>query len=129
VIVGEGVAIRRMLVEPVGQPGTGFALTVEIAASNPLVGLAPDIDVQLNLKMTRDIGNSMAVSGNLVGDGFPDCELFLRDAAGDSFLVFAYRTPYAEIAGPMGYLPGHNFRPMGRFSKSVRMTSIGLING
>jgi len=46
---------------------------VAIAAANPLVRYAPDIDLLLSLI----IGEDQSVHGTLVGDGFPNAEVFM----------------------------------------------------
>jgi hypothetical protein len=63
----------------------------------------------------------------VTADAFPNCEVFLRDAAGYSVLLHAFRTSGAEM-GPYKYLPPQNFRPMGTFARTLRMNSIGLID-
>jgi hypothetical protein len=127
VLEGQGIANQRTTVVPLGRPGQGFALVVEVAAGNPLVGMAADIDLQLSLRILKDGDQSLRVSGYVMGDAFPNCEVFLRDAAGDTLLLHYFRTKGNET-GPYEYLPGQNFRPMGGFGRSIRMNPIGLID-
>lgn len=100
---------------------------MQLAAGNPLVGLAADIDIQLNLRVMKERNNALKMSGNIMGDGFPNCEIFVRDAADDTFLIHAYRTPGGPL-GPYWYLSGQNFRLMGGFGKRLTMSPIGLID-
>jgi hypothetical protein len=126
IVEGLGIAKQKTVIQPIGR-GMGFIVSVEIAASNPLVGMAADIDVLLNLRVQRDPNETMRLIGNVMGDAFPNCEVFLRDAADDTLLLHAFRTDGGEF-GPYKYLLSHNFRPMGRFAKTIFMTEIGLIN-
>lgn len=126
VVTGRGNARFTILTEPVGRPGQGLAAAIHVWAGNPLVPIAPDIDVQLNLKLKKDVDTALLASGNLMGDAFPNSELFLRDATGRTSLLHAYRTP-GGIYGPFSYLPGSNTRPMGAFGKRLKTTSTGLL--
>ena len=49
------------------------AIVVNMAGSNPLVPGAPDIDVSLALR----VGPNGGFSGSLVGDAFPNAEVFV----------------------------------------------------
>jgi hypothetical protein len=120
-------ATERTTLQPMGRPGQGFALAVQVAAGNPLVGVAADIDVQLSMRANKIPDGGLWLSGNLTGDAFPNCEVFLRDAAGYSVLLHVFRTSGDEM-GPYKYLPGQNFRPMGTFARALRMNPIGLID-
>jgi hypothetical protein len=126
VVRGRGKAPQATNVAAIGRPGHGFALHAEVSAANPLVGMAADIDVQLNARLERAPG-SLRISGSLVGDAFPSAEIFLRDAAGNAILIHHFQTAGDEM-GPYHFLPGRNFRPMGRFSTAVPMNDIGLID-
>jgi hypothetical protein len=126
-VVGRGIPTQRTGFTAIGRPGHGFAVAVDLAGPNPLVGMAADIDIQLNMRVEKD-RNGLAVAGNLRGDGFPNAEVFLRDAAGDAVFVHTYETPGGADTGPYEYLPGHNFRMMGSFHKRIAITEIGLID-
>jgi hypothetical protein len=125
-VKGKGDARHETTVQPIGKPGHGFALNAHVSGANPLVGMAADIDVDLNARFERGEG-SLRVSGTLAGDAFPNAELFLRDATGGTFLLHHFQTPGNEM-GPYHYLPGRNLRPMGRFAHAIPMTTIGLID-
>jgi hypothetical protein len=124
---GQGIATQRTIVQPLGRPGQGFVLSVAVAAGNPLVGMAADIDLQLSLRLLKDWNQILRVVGNVTGDAFPNCEVFLRDAAGDTLLLHSFRTTGGGM-GPYKYLPGQNFRHMGGFGRSIKMNPIGLID-
>jgi hypothetical protein len=126
-VEAQAAATEQTTLQPMGRPGQGFVLAVQVAAGNPLVGIAADIDVQLSMRMNKVPGSGLWVSGNLTGDAFPNCEVFLRDAAGYSVLLHVFRTSGGEM-GPYKYLPGQNFRPMGTFARTLRMNPIGLID-
>jgi hypothetical protein len=112
---------------PVGRPGQGFALTGTLAGANPLIAGSPDIDVQVNLKVKKRDGR-LEFSGSLMGDAFPNAEVFVRDAAGDAMMLHTFETAGDSESGPMVYLPGDNRRPMGTFARSVLVSSIGLLD-
>lgn len=126
-IVGQAIATSRTTVQPTGRPGSGFVLNVELAASNPLVGMAADIDAQLNVKVFRARENVLGIGGNLTGDAFPNCEVFVRDASDETVMLHVFRTGGGGETGPYEYLPGNNTRPMGSFNRNVRMLKSGLI--
>jgi len=127
-IVGQGIATATTMVQPTGRQGSGFVLNVHLAASNPLVGMAADIDAELNAKVFRARENVLGFSGTLTGDAFPDCEVFVRDPSDETVMLHVFRTEGGEM-GPYKYLPGGNTRPMGSFNRNVRMLKSGLIAG
>jgi hypothetical protein len=92
----------------------------------PLVGVAAAIDIQLAVKVTKTWNGYLVIAGNVTGDGFPNCEVFIRDAAGDTSLLHSFRTRGSH-AGPYVYLPGQNFRLMGSFKRTLEMNVIGLL--
>jgi hypothetical protein len=122
----KGHAHQTTTLEPLGRPGTGFAMCAQVSAAVPLVGVAAAIDIQLSVRITKTWNGSLSISGNIMGDGFPNCEVFIRDAAGDSVLLHSFRTR-GDHAGPYVYLPGQNFRLMGGFGKLLQMNVIGLL--
>ena len=124
---GKADSKGSQVIESVGRPGTGFVLTGDLAGANPLVGGAADIDVQVSIKAIKREGK-IEFSGNLTGDAFPNAEVFIRDAAGDAFMLHTFETTGTAATGPYAFLPGHNHRPMGSFAKSVKVSAIGLID-
>lgn len=109
-----------------GQAGTGLVIAASVAGGNPLVGGGADIDVRLNARIQKATG-FLTTSGNLMGDGFPNAEVFLRDAAGYAVLLHHYET-LGDETGPYVYLPGGNSRLMGAWGKALKMNPIGLLD-
>jgi hypothetical protein len=126
-ITGQAIPNGSQMVESVGRPGQGFSLVGTLAGANPLVGVAPDIDVQVNLTVKRR-DRRLEFSGSLMGDAFPNAEVFVRDAAGDTVMLHTFATAGDSESGPMVYLPGDNRRPMGTFARSVLVNPIGLLD-
>jgi hypothetical protein len=80
-----------------------------MAGANPLVPGAPDIDLSLTLRV-----GASGLSGSLVGDAFPNAEVFVVGPGGATML-HTFTTPGGPTTGPFLYLPGANTRPMGGF--------------
>lgn len=126
VVEGEGTVNHDTVFEPLGRPGSGLAACARMSAAVPLVGVAAAIDIQVSVTFKKGWNDALIVEGNVLGDAFPNCEVFLRDAAGDSTLLHSFRTRGGH-GGPYKYLPGQNFRLMGAFKKVLLMNPIGLI--
>jgi RHS repeat-associated protein len=82
---------------------------IALAGSNPLVPGAPDLD----LTLTLHVGAS-GFSGPLVGDAFPNAEVFVIGPVGATML-HTFQTSGGPATGPYRYLPGDNKRAMGSF--------------
>lgn len=80
-----------------------------MAGANPLVPGAPDIDLSLTLRVGPN-----GFSGSLVGDAFPNAEVFVVGPGGATML-HTFSTPGGALTGPFLFLPGANTRPMGGF--------------
>ena len=87
----------------------GGAIVVNMAGANPLVPGAWDIDLTLTLR----VGPS-GYSGSLVGDAFPNAEVFVVGPGGATML-HTFSTSGGPLTGPYMYLLGANTRPMGNF--------------
>jgi RHS repeat-associated protein len=96
----------------------GSAMHLKMWGSNPLVSLAPDIDVKLDMTLT--IGSPRTYyDGKLYGDAFPDAEVFIVDPGDHATMLETFTTSGGQTTGPAVDLPGDNSRPMGSFSKWV----------
>jgi hypothetical protein len=109
--------------EPIGPSGSGFAGFVEVEAANPLTP-SFDIDLRLNLRMTRE-NTQLHVSGNLVGDAFPNAEAFLRDFRNKAILMGDFRTSGGQLGGPVLMLMAQGTRSMGGFDMWLKLDSQG----
>lgn len=87
------------------------AIVVNMAGANPLVPGAPDIDLSLTLR----VGPNGDFSGSLVGDAFPDAEVFVVGPGGNATMLHTFSTNGGAVTGPFLFLPGANTRPMGNF--------------
>jgi hypothetical protein len=92
----------------------GGEISMKVSASNPIVP-SPPIDATLSFKTMR-IGQQVCYSGDLVGDGFPNAEVFV-ERNGVRTMLRTYQTPGDPETGPAEYLFGDNRRPMGHFSR------------
>lgn len=86
-------------------------IMISVAGSNPMVPLSPNIDLELKLT----ISTTGEMSGVLVGDAFPNAEVFTVDENGRSKMLLTLSTDGGPMSGPGTYLPGNNKRPMGSF--------------
>lgn len=85
------------------------AIVVNMAGANPLVPGAPDIDLSLTLRVGPN-----GFSGSLVGDAFPNAEVFVVGPGGATML-HTFSTSGGALTGPFLFLPGANSRSMGGF--------------
>jgi len=116
-------ARSRVLFEPIGPSGSGYAGSVEVEAANPLLP-SPDIDLRLNLRMTKE-DKELHVSGNLVGDAFPNAEAFLRDSLNTAVLLADFRTSGDRDKGPRQMLIGQGTRWMSGFDAWLKLSARG----
>ena len=90
-------------------------MQVEIEGANPLVPLAPDIDVNLNVSIQVN-GGQVCYNGKLSGTAFPDVEVFVVNRENQATMLDTYATSGGPTTGPLRLLsPG--IIPMGSFSK------------
>jgi hypothetical protein len=95
-----------------GQPGVSYsqsanALVVNVFGANPLLP-SPDIDLQLTMRRTGGL-----IMLDLIGDAFPNAEVFYVDQVGESRMLHTFSTA-GGVSGPYFYLPGEGRLPMGR---------------
>jgi RHS repeat-associated protein len=109
----------------------GVAFAYSVAGSNGITSwfmgpLSPDIDRSLNLRATVMRGN-LNISGSVTGDAFPNAEVFITDAAGNSrMLGTPFWTSGGANFGPLLYLPGEGTATLIRFSTSIPLGPGGL---
>lgn len=87
------------------------AIVVNMAGANPLVPGAPDIDLSLTLR----VGPNGGLSGSLVGDAFPNAEVFVVGPGRGATMLHTFSTSGGPLTGPFLFLPGANTRSMGGF--------------
>ena len=105
--------------ESVGVPkmttfSTAGAIWVDLAGANPnevLNAVAPEINVSLELR----IHANQRLGGALVGDAFPNTEVFEVRPDGSTTMLHTFSTPFNLNLGPYLYLWRNNRRPMGEF--------------
>jgi hypothetical protein len=91
---------------------SGRTTVMVVSGANPLVPGAPDID----LKLTVTVRPDGTLTGNLVGDAFPNAEVFsIGPLPHGTVMNLRFSTPGGAETGPAMYLPGNNARPMGSF--------------
>ena len=89
-------------------------LHLEMAASNPLDPIAPDIDVKLDISVQVKPGQA-CYSGHLYGDAFPNAEVFVVNSHDQATMLNTFTTAGGRNSGPFR-LFGNNNRDMGSFS-------------
>ena len=94
------------------QPGH---VEVDIAGSNPLVPFAPDMDITFEMFGGGLSGGGLCVSGDMVGDAFPNAEAFVVNRGGVPTPLIRYISGGNRESGPGLFLPGLNSLPMGSF--------------
>ncbi len=78
-----------------------LSFTAQTAGSNPLISGSPDIDTKVELRVDWGSGKSMRVSGKVVGDDFPNLEVFIYcEQSGKSALLVDGRTERGARTGP-----------------------------
>jgi hypothetical protein len=98
---------------------SGFKMNIQMAGAVPLLhGLAPDIDVKLDMQVLG-LASRTFYSGNLYGDAFPDAEVFIVNPSDKTKMLHTFTTSGDRNTGPMDFLPFDNNLPMGRFSTWV----------
>jgi hypothetical protein len=103
----------------VGSPGitasrTHARISVSIFGANPIIPFAPHIDATVDISIRMEDGRPV-YSGSAVGDAFPNLEVFIVPPGGNPQMIHTFETPYGPNEGPLIYLPGDNYRPMGTF--------------
>lgn len=106
----------------------GFVrLNQDMAAALPLNKFAADIDTHSYIQMFKD-GNLLRLRGFMVGDAFPNAEIFIRDSANNRVMLHTFATPGGEN-GPYEYLGGDKRREMGSFAVQIQTNGKGEFTG
>ena len=95
------------------------AMHVALAASNPLVPGAADIDVKLDMTI-QTIATMAHYKGRLHGDAFPNAEVFVVNSENQATMLHEFSTEGSAAFGPYHYLPFDFDRSMGTFDDTVR---------
>ena len=106
-ILGTATATPTGNISPVDMltstEGSVFNFSSEYAGSNPLVMGSPDIDVNVSFSVIENRDNgTLTISFTGMGDGFPNTELFVEDANGNSIMLDTSQltgTPFKLIGG------------------------------
>ncbi|HTU64355.1 MAG TPA: hypothetical protein VMF52_00275 [Steroidobacteraceae bacterium] len=116
--VTSSVAVRTRSVECV-------RFTAQTAGANPMIPGAPEIDTYVDAEIVFT-PKSLAISGAVRGDNFPNCEVFVTDASGRGALLFAFATDGGQDTGPMTRLAGDGAgQVLGTFYKRVPLRKGG----
>jgi hypothetical protein len=100
--------------------------TAQTAGANPMVPGAPAIDTFLDMTVLFR-KQALVLEGTLRGDSFPNAEVFVTDARGQSVLLLAYATDAGRNTGPMTRLAGdHSEQRLGSFHRRIALTRLGL---
>jgi len=79
-------------------------------------GPSPDIDIHtdLNIDVSQlENGNQvLRITGDIIGDAFPDADALIEDANGNSVILRPFGTKASVQTGMLTELPGDNKRPM-----------------
>jgi RHS repeat-associated protein len=107
--------------------------TSELAASNPLVPLSPDIDVITEFKMVENTkAGTLDITATQTGDHFPSAETFISDTKGNPLFIGvsgALGNESAQSLGPYLYLIGKNHKDMMFSSFTVLLDKNGAFTG
>ncbi|MCC6993867.1 MAG: hypothetical protein IT370_04485 [Deltaproteobacteria bacterium] len=109
--------------------GDTLDLTQKMAASNPLVLLAPDIDLDTTFHLQATDHGTLLVKGHMAGDGFPNAEVLLEDATGTMVLIHGFATNKGSFAGPTLALWGDDTYSMGSFEVELTVDAAGHVTG
>lgn len=94
-----------------------IAFRFDTMGANPMVPLSPDIDIKLNF-VAFIVGNNLSFAGKLLGDGFPNAEIYIRDNKGNPFSLLTFQTDHGPNAGPITLI-GDGTDPMGNFQFGI----------
>lgn len=94
-----------------------FDLSVE--GANPMVPLSPDIDNSLSFVAFLREGN-LFLAGEVIGDGFPNTEVFIRDNAGNAVELIRFATNHGPNVGAATLIGAGSHR-MGRFKEGIML--------
>lgn len=114
-----------------------ITFSIKFAGSNPgtegffgrMVGLlSPNIDTQLEFVAFLK-GGGLFVAGQLLGDGFPNAEVFVRDNRRQGHMLLQFQTPHGPTLGPLTRLPFDGTRRLGQFKEGIRLNDRLQFNG
>lgn len=102
-----------------------IAFSVEFSGKNPAPTLktwmSPQLDSSLEFE-ARLQGDILYVNGRLVGDAFPDAEVFIRDSRRSAHMLLTFSTPHGPTAGPLLRLWGKGTKDLGRFKEGLLLS-------
>jgi RHS repeat-associated protein len=110
----------------------GARVTAGMAASNPCILGAPDIDTFITVEImnTTYAGQrAIRITGTVYGDKFPNAEVFIRDGRGNGVLLLDYWTSSGSL-GPLYrlFFAGRD-NVVGRFDATLLVDENGTIIG
>ena len=94
----------------------------------PLASGSPDIDVRSSITMRLMEGNILRIEGTMKGDGFPNAELFVGDAANNRIMLNEFTTTGGKM-GPAYMLFGEGDAAMGSFMLDIQLDAAGNFTG
>lgn len=104
-----------------------FNFDTHYAGTNPLIPVAPPIDVFSNFSITDNKNTgTLDISGKLTGDNFPSTEAFISDPSGQNVFIgvgFYEGSPFSSLSGE------NKDKPIMNFSFSITTNSDGNFTG
>jgi hypothetical protein len=113
------------------KPSSAVEFSAATEGGNPLVPGAPDIDTFVNVKADFSTPGRLAISGEVLGDNFPNLEVFLYCyRSQQSAILVDGRTTGGRDSGPGSRLFGtHATHRIAKFDASLPIDSVGRLTG
>ena len=126
---------QTAVAQPTGSAAASFDqssrtanIEAKMASSNPLppfLGIAPDIDVKSNIKLTEDLSQgTLTVEASMKGDRYPAGEMFIGDTKGQQLMIIS-----SPFEGTPLNLIGDNNRQMGFANFTIQLSDKGEFMG
>lgn len=99
-----------------------ISFTIHVAGGNPLVPVvAPDIDTFVDFH-ARFVNGSLAVSGTIRGDAFPNAEVLLLDDMLQPLVLFDFHTSGGRQTGPLSLFGDGAGTTLGTFQAAIALS-------
>jgi hypothetical protein len=109
--------------------GDDVKLDAAFEGSMPLAHATPDIDLHGKFTLGLHRPGELEFRSDLRGDGFPNAEVLLVDAAGNVLLHHGFATSHGSFMGPTVFLWGKNNAPMGHGYHRLMLDPRGNFRG
>jgi len=120
-----GLPVPRVSAIKIGKNAVYFQL--HSSGNNPLFPGSPPIDMHVAITASVS-GKRLDIAASLTGDGFPNAEVIVQDAAGNRQMLLTFETTGAADTGP-ARLFGDRKKAMNAISKSFALDDSGLLAG